>query len=310
MSTLVVFRTLQAISDLRALALQVLNVSGDTLPLDAGQKTALHRLVTAERCVFDSDATFALLPALEALAADHAGATDAAFALSNAILMANALQGGDRQERAAALWSESAARLRRLPHRLRAPLAHAACCTSDRYRFSESAAPSTEDRISVDLAATGARLVEIARAASEEELQHIARADYCCGYDRHLPALRQVIFDQACVFSEAQGWYPSEVVELVSHVPSEQGFAVATAILLNHCIHKGDLQGSTDFRWENNAAAYLALPRDLREPILAGFRAIYETDDGWSPYYSAQFDSRDNRAVLLPPAAPELTRPG
>lgn len=160
----------------------------------------------------------------------------------------------------------------------------------------------------VDVGKTGDRLVAIAQAATEVEIAHISRADYGCGCATHLPALRQVIWDQRCVFAENQGWYPSEVVELVSHVPKEPGFAVATAILLNHCIHKGDLHASTDFRWENNAAAYLAMPHGLREPILAGFRAIYEADDGWSPYYSALFDSAENRAVLLPQPVPELTR--
>lgn len=307
MSSLVDFRTLQAISDLRALAKDVLNRAGDGLDFSAAERFSLYRLVTEEGCAFSSDASIALWPRLQEMAADET-ATDAACALSNGILMANALQGGDRQEVAGSLWTDSVARLRNLPHGLRGPLARAALCTADRHRFDKGDTPTADDRISVDVVTVGEQLVKIARAATEAEILHIARADYGCGSDRHLPSLRQVIFDQACVFTETQGWYPSEVVELVSHVPGQPGFAVATAILLNHCIHKGDLQGSTDFRWENNAAAYLALPAPLRAPILAGFRAICEADAGWAPYYSALFDPSENRTILLPQPAPELTR--
>ena len=289
MSALVDFRTLQAISDLQALVGDILNRTGETLDFSAPEVTTLYKLVTDERYAFNSDASISLWPRLQELAADET-AGDAACALSNGILMANALQGGDRQEVAGSLWSGSVTRLRKLPYRWRGPLARAALCTSDRHRFDGDAAPSHDDRLSVDIAGTRERLVKIARSATEEEILHIARADYGCGCDRHLSELRKVIRDQGCVFAESQGWYPSEVVELVSHVPTEPAFAVATAILLNHCIHKGDLQGSTDFRWENNAAAYLAMAPVLRDPVLAGFRAIYEFDDGWSPYYSALVD--------------------
>lgn len=307
MSALVDFRTLQAISDLQALTCDIVDEADANWPIAESQSVALRRLVTVEGCSFGSDASLALWSLLDEIATQPAQ-PDAVCALSTGVLMANALQGGDRQEVAGSLWSDSVARLRRLPHRLRGPLARAALCTRDRHRFRDSAAPSADDTLSVDVARTSARLVGIARAATEEELRHIARADYGCGCDTHLPALRQVIFKQDCVFTEAQGWYPSEVVELVSHVPTEPAFAVATAILLNHCLHKGDLQASTDFRWENNAAAYLALPPPLRDPILAGFRAIYESDGGWSPYYSALFDRTENRAVLLPPPPAGLTR--
>lgn len=307
MSALVDFRTLQAISDLQALVGDILNRTGETLDFSAPELTTLYKLVTDERCAFNSDASISLWPRLQELAADETAGDDAC-ALSNGILMANALQGGDRQEVAGSLWSGSVTRLRKLPYRWRGPLARAALCTSDRHRFDGDAAPSHDDRLSVDIPGTSERLVKIARSATEEEILHIARADYGCGCDKHLSELRKVIRDQACVFAESQGWYPSEVVELVSHVPTEPGFAVATAVLLNHCIHKRDLQGSTDFRWENNAAAYLAMAPVLRDPVLAGFRAIYELDDGWSPYYSALFDISENRAILLPQPAPELTR--
>ncbi len=307
MGALVSFRTLQAISDLQALAEGVLDNSLSVVPLSGSGREALRGLVKTERCMFDSDASLKLWPVLNKLSED-AAQPEAVCALANGILAANALQGGDRKEVAGSLWSASVHRLRQLPPRLRGPLARAAGRTADLHRFPDRAVPTGDDKVSVDLAGISERLVKIGQAVTEEEIQHIARADYGCDRDRHLSALRQVIFNQDCVFTDAQGWYPSEVVELVSHVPTEPAFAVATAILLNHCIHKGDLQGSTDFRWENNAAAYLALPPELRGPILAGFRAIYESDDNWSPYYSALFDSAENRAVLLPQPLPELTR--
>lgn len=307
MSALVDFTTLQAIGDLRALTGRLLAPALDRLAPPPPQRQALGALVTAEHGLFASDDSLALWPLLDRLAAD-AAQPDAVCALANGLLMANALQGGDRAEVAGSLWSASAPRLRRLPPALRGPLARAATCTGDRHRFTAAAAPTADDRLSVDRGEISRRLIRIAQAATEAELRHIARADYGCGCDTHLPALRRVIFEQDCVFTDDQGWYPSEVVELVSHVPAQPGFAVATAILLTHCLHKGDLQANTEFRWGNNAAAYLDLPQNLRNPILAAFRAIYETDLGWAPYYSALFDPTDNRAVLLPPAAPELTR--
>lgn len=307
MTALVDFRTLQAISDLRALVGDILNRSGDALAFSASERSALYLLVSEEGCAFQSDASIALWPRLRDMAAEDAGTVEE-FGLAQGLLMANALQGGDLPETAGRLWSGAVARLRGLPCRWRGPLARAALCTKGTHRFSRGDAPTADDRTSVDITAISARLVDIGQSASEAEILHISRADYGCGCDRHLAELRKVIRDQACVFTENQGWYPSEVVELISHVPAEPGFAVATAILLNHCIHKGDLQSSTDFRWENNASAYLAMPPALRDPVLAGFRAVYEADECWSPYYGALFDPSENRAVLLPQPAPELTR--
>jgi hypothetical protein len=307
MEPLVGYRTLQAVSDLQALVRDVLNTAGDGLPFSADEGAALIRLVAEERCVFASDASLSLWPRLAELA-DDGTVPDETCALSTAVLMANALQGGDRKKAVADLWTGSLDRLRRMPPRYLGPLARAAQCAAARNLVRDDALPTRDDKTTVDERKVSRRLVEIAQSASEEEIVHIARADYGCGCETHLPALRQVIWQQDCVFRDDQGWYPSEVVELVSHVPGETGFAVATAVLLNHCIHKGDLQASTDFRWENNAEAYLALPPPLRDAIIAGFRTIYETDDGWAPYYSALFDPADNRAVLLPPPAPELTR--
>jgi hypothetical protein len=307
MELLVGFRTLQAIADLQALVTDTLNADGDCLPFERPQTRALARLVAEEHCCFASDASFALLPGLEAIATDPS-ATDSLVALANGLLMANALQGGDRLDTVAELWTANLDRLRRLPPTLRGPLASAAQCTVSWNLLSAGAQPTRDDRMTVDPDRTSRALVAIAQSATEEELLHIARADYGCGCDRHLRTLRQVIWHQDCIFADDQGWYPAEVVELVSHVPNQTGFAVATAILLNHCVHKGDLQGSTDFRWENNARAYMALPRPLRTPILAGFRAIYESDPGWAPYYSALFDVTEHRAILLPPADTELTR--
>ena len=64
MSVLVDFRTLQAISDLQALARDVLNRSGDTLDFSVHERTALYKLVTDERCAFGSDASIGLWPRL------------------------------------------------------------------------------------------------------------------------------------------------------------------------------------------------------------------------------------------------------
>lgn len=198
--------------------------------------------------------------------------------------------------------------IRNLPAYARAAIANGYLDLSHPNTAHRGTFPTIADGTSVDLETTCAKLLEIAKAITEAELLHIAKADYQNHTDAHYNALKQVIFEQGCVFEEDQSWVPSEVVELVSHVPGDTGFAVATAVLLHHCLRKGDYQGHTEFRWQNNATAYLALPPSHQDPILAAFRYLYESDPLWDPYYSGQFDPCDYSAVLLPMCPPELTQ--
>jgi hypothetical protein len=305
MTHLVDFRTLQEIGDLTALIGDIYPVAINQLGLDDATRTSLHALSDDPKN--RSELALTLFPEVFdlAIALDQ---SDAVFTFTNAVVLSTLLLHGETRPETFNITTNRAARLRALPTVSRAALANGFRRLAVSGSEQRSLYPKAEDCISVDLEKVCARLVELAQAVTEPELEHIAKADYQNDREEHYAALKTVIFEQDCVFSDEQSWVPSEVVELISHIPAEPGFGVATAVLLTHCLRKGDMQGHTDFRWQNNAAAYLAMPDTLRHPILAGFRYIYETDPGWCPHFSALFDPYDHHCKIIPPVGPELTQ--
>ncbi|WP_394177911.1 hypothetical protein [Yoonia maritima] len=132
------------------------------------------------------------------------------------------------------------------------------------------------------------QLCEIAKSMDEPTRKSVAAADYGCDIDRHLEALNDVLSSETCLFPNDEAWYPSEVVELVSHVRATSGFVPCTALLLANALQGRDNVGWFEFRWSNLAADYNVLPKTVRAPILAGLRFIYESGEDFLTYSGAK----------------------
>lgn len=116
----------------------------------------------------------------------------------------------------------------------------------------------------------------------------VSAADYGENISQHLIALNEVLSSKTCLFPKDEFWYPSEVVELVSHVRSTPGFIPCTALLLANALQGRDNVGWFDYRWGNLAADYNNLPQSSRAPILAGLRFLYESGEDFEPYPAAK----------------------
>ncbi|MEO1469616.1 MAG: hypothetical protein AAFV86_11195 [Pseudomonadota bacterium] len=120
-------------------------------------------------------------------------------------------------------------------------------------------------------------LADIARRATDEDLRLIAinerHGNGRQTWEAHIPALREVIFERGCRMDEDKhNWFPLEAVELTSHhmhAGEEKPFAIATALLLIHCLEEDDPLDFFAFRWPRCHAFYVSLPQDFRCPILA-----------------------------------------
>lgn len=131
-------------------------------------------------------------------------------------------------------------------------------------------------------------LCEVARSMDEPTRKSVAAADYGCDIERHLEALNSVLSSETCLFPKDDFWYPSEVVELVSHVRATPGFVPCTALLLANALQGRDNVGWFEFRWSNLAADYNELPKNVRDPILAGLRSLYESGEDFLTYSRAK----------------------
>lgn len=132
------------------------------------------------------------------------------------------------------------------------------------------------------------KLCEVAKVMDEPTRKSVAAADYGCDIDRHLEALNDVLSSETCLFPKDEVWYPSEVVELVSHVRETSGFVPCTALLLANALQGRDYVGWFEFRWSNLAADYNNLPKSVRTPILAGLRYLYESGEDFLTYTRAK----------------------
>ena len=116
----------------------------------------------------------------------------------------------------------------------------------------------------------------LATSATESELAYIAALNYGLDAERHMAALRTVIFDQGGKFQEGQRWFPYEVVELGAHALAaghEREFAVCTLLVVAAVKSGLDSATSLSTKFGEQAESYDALPPELREAILNAYEA-------------------------------------
>lgn len=216
-----------------------------------------------------------------------------------AVLLADALQGG--VARGTILIDDLT--IAGAPPGLRAALVHGWHLGRQTGIFGVMPPPldiAAHDRLTRPIEAILPSLKKIARTLKEPVLTEVAKADYGSEWQDHRHALIEVLEHQDCLFTKEQFWTPREVVELTSHIRSNAGFVCCTALLLlNVCLH-GDTQSDFEFRWENLAPDYNALPPSVRGPILAGLRYVYESDMDFLTYHTRTYHPLDTQDWLIP----------
>jgi hypothetical protein len=145
-------------------------------------------------------------------------------------------------------------------------------------------------------------LLAIARrlCASDDVIRQVSRADHGWESEKHLAALRRVLARESGQFDREESWYPSEVVELIAHVPGNPGFVECSALLLLNALATHDLHGHFESRWERMGAAYLDLPEPDRLPFLRGIRYLYEADQNFLSTAGTTTVQSGKRRSILP----------
>ena len=115
------------------------------------------------------------------------------------------------------------------------------------------------------------KALKFVKSISEEELNFISLSDYGNDSERHKEALKKLIFEQDCVVSDEQFWYPYEVVELARwecKTGHEREFAICNIIIALSIIAGEDTSNDVCYMIDNNAQEYDKLPVDIKELVL------------------------------------------
>lgn len=294
------YRTFQVLSDLHAVASQC-DTQHNLFDQNSGAlKKQIHTLFQSETFCFDkarisNEMRVALLSIVfgEIQNLDN-------FTFAIALLLSDQLQGGRGIEEPDHGWGLlqepiQAISLPRKPAILRG---------YDRlFKFSNQfdvSAIKATDFLTMTLENTKEALTRLFENPTVAELEFISRADYARESQKHLSALKKVIFHQNGKMNEAESWYPSEVIELISHVPSNWGFTTCTALLLYNDLDIGDSFYGTDFRWANNAQKYLTMDEPAQRIIVNGFRYLFESDQDWDPYAEWPQSKLERAGIAIP----------
>lgn len=271
------FRTWQAVSDLihhiKPLLAVHLHAVAQTMGVTPREVGVAVGHLRDDGFAFRRDATLGLMDGLETIAIGG----DAGFDLAVVVLLADVLQSRSAAPILADVWPEAAVRLPQWPATLRAAMAKGLVRARELGLIQiEPPAPALGVTRGADEIA--GHLLQIVRSMRRDELLTVAQADRGDDAERHHAALLDCIARRDGIFPPDENWYPSEVVELVAHDPQHPGHAGCTAILLLNVLKHGDRQDWFGYRWQKQAAAYMALKPSQRDPILAGIRHIYETE--------------------------------
>jgi len=114
------------------------------------------------------------------------------------------------------------------------------------------------------------------KTLSEDELKFIAGRDYGVEVERHLEALKKVVFDQDGYLGEGQYWFPYEVIELCSY-SLEPGhareFVACTLLVIRNVVGGYDRTHDLSEMFDNHATFYAELPPELSEQVMAAYIA-------------------------------------
>jgi hypothetical protein len=111
----------------------------------------------------------------------------------------------------------------------------------------------------------------LVKSITADEINFIAQADYGEDAVQHAKALRHLIFDQDCVVTDEQFWYPYECVELARWTCKDdhmREFAFCNIIIAISIMSGADIVNDPEYMLITIAQEYDKLPEDLREVVL------------------------------------------
>ncbi len=273
------FRRAQAAYDLIGVARAAgPEAVGDLAALCGAPHSHLQTLIQESACRFLTDQDRALYDGLSLAAVTPTSQT--AFAVATAILLADLLQDGFAPD---PLDWQLEAHL--TDYLTLEPVTRAAILNGYDAAIANDLTPDSDalrnvpadQRLSRSMDDVASALLDVARSMPDNVRQEVAHADYGTDVQRHLAALNAVLQRPDGRFSEDEYWYPSEVVELVAYDPAAPGFVPCTALLLANALNGNDTRDWFQSRWPDNSIAYHDLPGDLRDTIMGGLRALYQS---------------------------------
>lgn len=290
------FQMLQVVADLRSVA--ATGFTGVAERLKPAQQHMLRRVIFEQKCILSYADAEALHADLLLIAALPDKGFDG-FMAATALLLADRLQDGAGTDDLR--WNFQAFRDR---YSNGSPPVRAAVMNGYRWahivrRVNLEDVPEGRNLHTYDGEALTRILKAVARSMSAE-----VRDQVCLSAPIDTRAVHRVALENclngSCVFSEYGGWFPGEVIEIVSLNPAHAAYAQCNAMVLLDAIVTRDAKGRMSFRWEEQAPRYLRITSDLRKAILAGARHLHEMAIEWKPYSGWSPDMLMEKAVVVP----------
>ncbi|MCV3269924.1 hypothetical protein [Roseobacter sinensis] len=294
------FQTLQVVADLQSAA--AIGFTGMAERMKPAQKQILRRVIFDQKCLLssaDADAIHADLLLVAALPDKGREA----FLSATALLLADRIQGGAGADDLFWNWEAFREHYRDGPSPVRAAVMNGFRWAHTTRRVNLDKVPQGRDLQTYDQDDL-LRVLKVVARGMPEEIRDLA----CQAAPRDTRLVHRRALDNclsgSCILSEYGGWFPSEVVELVSLDPEHAAFPYCTAILLLDAIVTRDGKGRMSFRWEEHAPRYLRMTSKARGAIVAGVRHLYEMSADWGPYAGWAPDRLVEKAVVVPFAKP------
>ena len=114
------------------------------------------------------------------------------------------------------------------------------------------------------------KALQLIKSISESEIDFICHADYGQDVSIHKAALKNLIFDNQCVVSRDQYWYPWEVVELARwelKEGHEREFAICNALIAIAVINGSDRTNSIADMFETLSSEYDKLQAEIKQIV-------------------------------------------
>lgn len=294
------FQTLQVVADLQSAA--AIGFTGLAERMKPAQKQLLRRVIFDQKCVLSASDADAIHPDLLLVAALPDKGLDV-FLSATALLLADRLQGGAGADDLFWNWDAFQEHYRKGPSPVRAAVMNGFRWAHTTRRVNLEQGPEGRDLQTYDQSDLMRVLKVVAQAMPDDLRDLVCQSAPSDTRLVHRKALDNCL-SGSCILSEYGGWFPGEVVELVSLDPDHAAFPYCTAILLLDAIVNRDAKGRMAFRWEEHAPRYLRMKSNARSAIVAGVRHLYEMSIDWGPYTGWAPDRLVEKAVVVPFAKP------
>ncbi|MFN5997709.1 MAG: hypothetical protein ACK47C_17415 [Paracoccaceae bacterium] len=221
---------------------------------------------------------------------------------ATACLLWQALMGRVKDPFLEDIWDQRRADLIAAPAPIRAALMNGFDRLRDLGLTGDHCKPRHEDLVTVPRTSVESALMAIAREMTDEEIDHVSRADYGTDVAQHRAALVALLSGPQVAYPPGEYWFPAEAVELVAHVPKATGYIPCMAIVLLDAVRDGDRMENAAFRLGRQWTDLNALPQRARDAFFAAFRYLYESGPCWSADLPESFTLPRVENIGPPPA--------